>query len=1035
MKHRVSRAFPLAILLLAYSGGFGSKAASAAPPPQQDGQAQQAGPSAPSSGTGVSIPGPLRPFLRMAGISQKIPPEEVLSLLARNVVTHGFTWQEGGRRATEFLVLLRRYVDHARELQALAGAEGIIRVSKCSEAQPLLNTLGYRLSSACGPRVALETADQKRAFITVDSGFPLAELEQTLRGGKPFAYPFPSTRAPVLFSQADWTKNSKAKKDDVIDVLLQDPELARLYWAMSRMDDSTRRALLRSPGIEKLAPNAAILDFFGNHICIRSNRVVVPGGTAAEPAWKSLVGASPDSPAEFVSRLVARDSGWLAAYYDALARINPAQQSYFVEPHRLTRFYVALRGRKVTPGPAKGAFRTDPGLLLLVTRLWFEPDGQPHIPGNLAVWKGILGGKVHSKLGAEWAQHSREWKAPDDLIAGMFGLTREISQDSPLKVFLTLNEIDRRRSPDSRLSPQAVSLLADDFPRFGDQYSIFSEFHALNDDSVRRFLAVADAIDRIPDYGVRGDTLGIYQAVVGLWEILARQGEIQDVNQSWQQVINPFNSVSSSVQLFDATENSFGELLRAATGETQRSQDAIITLLAGPKQTTPAGRQVKRLLADNIRAVLDAQRLISLDNLFGLGHGLNQTAHGKPNVDTLLVLAGELHEFELPKPLFTSGERLEWANGLYTTPHIKFELQMNLTPLIQSPGSARDLAAARGQLVPFLRDTLVGLNYAYYEPPGAQMLLTNPLFVRAHDPVGEKINGEYHSWESPALIGVGDAASGGAHLSGSLANLPYALAEVEQNFIVPENVQALIWEDLVPSLLVGAVLPRWWGVTQSELHAVSLYQRAGEELLEAAAKDEKLRGTVMTILSDRMLPQRAEKVEDALRGGQPEAAISHVAPAEILYLAHEYRKRFPGQDSGPAGQELTELIEQHPSEVSWERLSADFGVPHPALEETYALELLSIEPLPTLMGYSSRLLGESWDSNNLYWARLADENGYSPEMLHVLVPQLTHRMIEKISATDLEDWPALLRALRETGEEFRQGKIRTLATGELVPGA
>jgi hypothetical protein len=93
-----------------------------------------------------------------------------------------------------------------------------------------------------------------------------------------------------------------------------------------------------------------------------------------------------------------------------------------------------------------------------------------------------------------------------------------------------------------------------------------------------------------------------------------------------------------------------------------------------------------------------------------------------------------------------------------------------------------------------------------------------------------------------------------------------------------------------------------------------------------------------------------------------------------------------------------------------------------------------MKPLPTLMGYSSRLLGECWDSNNLYWARLADENGYSPEMLHILVPELTHRMIEKISATDLEDWPALLRALRETGEEFRQGKIRTLAKSELRPG-
>jgi hypothetical protein len=306
--------------------------------------------------------------------------------------------------------------------------------------------------------------------------------------------------------------------------------------------------------------------------------------------------------------------------------------------------------------------------------------------------------------------------------------------------------------------------------------------------------------------------------------------------------------------------------------------------------------------------------------------------------------------------------------------------------------------------------------------------------VRAHDPVGEKVNGEYHSWQSPTLIGIGDAASGGAHLSGSLADLPYALAQVEQNFIVPENTQALIWEDLVPSLLVDAVLPRWWEVTRSELHSVSLYQRSGEELLEAAAKDEKLRETAMTILSDRMLPQRAGEVEDALRRGEPDAAISRVTPAEIFYLAEEYQRRSPGHDSGPAGRELTELSKQHPAEVSWERLSADFGVPHPALEETYARELLSIKPLPTLMGYSSRLLGESWDSDNLYWARLADENGYSPEMLHILVPELTHRMIEKISATDLEDWPALLRALRETGEEFRQGKIRTLAKSEPSPG-
>ena len=38
-----------------------------------------------TSSNGVTIPGPLRSFLRMAGISQEAAPEDVLPLLARNV--------------------------------------------------------------------------------------------------------------------------------------------------------------------------------------------------------------------------------------------------------------------------------------------------------------------------------------------------------------------------------------------------------------------------------------------------------------------------------------------------------------------------------------------------------------------------------------------------------------------------------------------------------------------------------------------------------------------------------------------------------------------------------------------------------------------------------------------------------------------------------------------------------------------------------------------------------------------------------------
>jgi hypothetical protein len=265
--------------------------------------------------------------------------------------------------------------------------------------------------------------------------------------------------------------------------------------------------------------------------------------------------------------------------------------------------------------------------------------------------------------------------------------------------------------------------------------------------------------------------------------------------------------------------------------------------------------------------------------------------------------------------------------------------------------------------------------------------------------------------------------------------LPYVLAQVEQNFIVPQNVQALIWEDLVPSLLTSAILPRWWQVTRNELHAVTLHQRYGEELLAAAGQNAELRERVINILSDRLLPERSEQVEEALRGGRPEAALSLVTPAETFYLAAEFRRRFPreGHPWGKAGQELDSLAQQHPQELRWERLSEDFGVPHPALADTYNRELLTVKPFPTFMGYSSRLLAESWDSNNLYWARLADESGFPPEMLNVLVPQLTHRMVEKISATHLADWLALLRALRETGDDFRRGKVASLPSQSTAP--
>lgn len=433
-----------------------------------------------------------------------------------------------------------------------------------------------------------------------------------------------------------------------------------------------------------------------------------------------------------------------------------------------------------------------------------------------------------------------------------------------------------------------------------------------------------------------------------------------------------------------------------------------------------------REVAAKIRSVLDDQRLVSLDTLVTVGDALTEEAHGKRPPEYVILLAGQTREFEMPRPIFTNGERTQWSSGIYNNHHTDLQMRTDLPKILKSTtASESQIEEARGQLASFLRDTLVGLNYAYYEPPGAQALHNNPLFVRSHDFSGETVAGMKTLWQAPELLGAGSPAGGGAHFVGSLADLPYALADLEQDFIAPDNVQALVWKELTPGLLSSAILPRWWDVSPLELHAIALYQQSGEELLTESSTDEALRNKSLIILSDRLPPQQLADIEQALRAGRASEILPQMMPADTFYLAVEFQRKYPEQPGalGTATHELQQLCREHPEQVNWKRLSHDFGTPHPSVAQNYGLELLNIAPMPAFSGSSSRFLAESWDSPNLYWARLADEAGYPPVMLNHLVPELTRIMIAKIFASDTEDWSALLRAMHETAAEFREGKL------------
>jgi hypothetical protein len=91
------------------------------------------------------------------------------------------------------------------------------------------------------------------------------------------------------------------------------------------------------------------------------------------------------------------------------------------------------------------------------------------------------------------------------------------------------------------LSNDAAHLLAAKSAELSNWYPIFVEFPALDDASIGDFAATAERIDGISNPALRSNALGAFQAEIGIWQILARQRQIddQDLNSSWQGAIRP----------------------------------------------------------------------------------------------------------------------------------------------------------------------------------------------------------------------------------------------------------------------------------------------------------------------------------------------------------------------------------------------------------------------------------------------------------------------------------------------------------------
>lgn len=984
----------------------------------------------------IEIPGPLRSFARMSAVSPDVGPEEVMASLSHNITLNGYSALRASEslEPTEYLKLIMRYLTQAREIEKLAGPNQILKIETCESTQTgdLLRILGYRMRGSCGGDVSLETVNPSRAFLTIDSGFPLSVLEAALRTNRPFTLDYHPARIPVMFGAGYWHP-AGGKPVEFIDFFIGDPALCRLYSAMSALDPDTADQLHKDLPAAKAKVYAHVWDFFGSILELRDGKAVVPGGTRAEKMWTELLGVGPDKGTTFYERLVEKDDGWMASYFDSLARISGPVQAYLTEPERLKRFYTAMRGRVTSPGPARPVFRANTDLVLLTTRMRLDADGRPHLPGGITVWKNLFASKNGAKMDPLLAKAAPGWKEPEQVLEAMFGLSRKMAENEPLKIFMALTDVERNRT--KPLEANTIDLLVKEYRELGAQYSLFAEVPTLSDATITAYMEAARGISLIKDVPLRADAAGTLQALASFWQIFVRQHTIPpgSADATLAAMVQPFAKIQGQREIgqreiFDGGQKGVQALLTAARAPTSGSaQDHMMDLLAGTK---PAGSarlsDAHQQMLQDMTKVFEAQRLVSLDTLFALADRLEAAAGGtKLDVPAANRLAGRITEIQLPRAALSTRERAEQSQGYYADRHVDTERRLNLRQAIERAGAdPQKLRDIRASLVPVLRDTLVGLNYVHYAPPGAQVLFTNPAFVRGHDFYGTADH--IRTWQATEVMGTGWPANAGGRLSGSLISLPYALAAAEQNFLIPTREQALIWGDLVPQMIVSAVVPRWWEVTPNQLHWIGLNMAYADSLLARSALDEGVRERVRSVMDRYMPPARMKKVDRLLAAGDVRGASENVVPAEMYLAARELAAA--DRDSALA-RELRTLAAAASQELSALAISRAFGTPKPTLSTSYQPELLSLRTFPTLMGYSSRIMAESWESNLLFYAALADELHLRPAELNLRVPEWTQLTVERIFATHLEDWPALLRALRLVGEDVRQ-KARKLTVAQ-----
>jgi len=244
---------------------------------------------------------------------------------------------------------------------------------------------------------------------------------------------------------------------DPVARLLGDRDAALLYYGFAALDAPTRQFLAGHQDLVRAMCSrtvSGVFALYGRSIRISAGRVVTPGGESVEAAWEQLAGASPRSPAAFVTALLRRDEGRLAYFYDTVAHMAAGPQAFVLaagiaDPHRRR---VAIRDAYDATSPAMAAWnpiarpfdRPVFDCAHLFSALAVEPSGRLVPPASPSFWRNVWSDAALDRSPASVALSAAEPDLDAPALLKLVGVSLSDERRNRARLFLFAQRVFSR---------------------------------------------------------------------------------------------------------------------------------------------------------------------------------------------------------------------------------------------------------------------------------------------------------------------------------------------------------------------------------------------------------------------------------------------------------------------------------------------------------------------------------------------------------------------------------------------------------------